>query len=108
MPKLIGDESRLQQVTINLIKNMVKITPQSATLQVLMSYNSEMQTLVAHIDYKAPVGVNSRSADQKIYEKLFLRVETDSAKIDNDAALSMQLAKRITDKAGGDLVFHTS
>ena len=66
LPRLIGDERRLKQVLINLVKNALKFT-HSGSVQVKASYESVDELLVVHVE---DTGVGIASED---FPKLFTR-----------------------------------
>ena len=47
-PWLMGDEARLQQILINLVKNALKFTEQGY-ISVSMAYSEASQSLIVHI-----------------------------------------------------------
>ena len=49
LPLLIGDERRMKQILINLVRNALKFT-NSGTIKVKASYNPIMQHLVLHVE----------------------------------------------------------
>ena len=47
--KLIGDERRLKQVMINLVKNAMKFTPFGGVILIKTCYNELEKTLIVHV-----------------------------------------------------------
>ena len=65
-PWLMGDEVRLKQILINLVKNALKFTEQGV-IMISMAYDEENKMLVLHIRD------SGRGIERKNLERLFRR-----------------------------------
>ena len=98
LPNLIGDEGRLRQVLINLIKNALKFTQQFGRVTILPYYDSYTEMLT----------VDVRDSGVGIAKEDFPRLFTRFGKLHRTAAmnsegigLGLTIVKHIVQKSGG-------
>lgn len=100
LPKLLGDERRLRQVLINLVKNAIKFTKRGATISVLASYEPSSEMLT--VDVKDN-GVGIAAED---FPKLFTRFGKlhRTAKMNSQGiGLGLTIVKEIVTLGGGNV-----
>lgn len=97
LPKLIGDERRLLQVLINLLKNAIKFTKRGH-IKLSASFDSIRQRLIVHV---SDTGVGIAEQD---FCKLFNRFGKlhRTAEMNHEGiGLGLTIVKQIVEKAGG-------
>ncbi len=97
LPAVLGDESRLGQVVVNLVHNAVKFSPDGGTVQVSAGATEE-GVVVAVTDHG--VGI-PRSAQLRIFERFY---KVDRARVRGGAGgtgLGLAIARHIVEQHGG-------
>ncbi len=97
---LLGDERRLKQVLINLVKNAKKFTD-SGGIEIKVSYSIEKQSLVMHV---VDTGTGIAKQDlPKLFNK-FGKLERTAEQNSEGIGLGLTIVKAIVKKAGGKVV----
>ena len=100
---LYGDERRLKQVLINLIKNAKKFTTEGV-IEIRTCYNKDKQCLVVHVN---DTGAGIAAED---LPKLFTRFGKlhRTAKMNSEGiGLGLTIVQGIVESAGGQIVVHS-
>ena len=100
LPKLVGDERRLRQALINLIKNAFKFTRREDSISVLASYepNSEMLTVDV-----ADTGIGIAAEDfPKLFER-FGKLHRTAQMNSEGIGLGLTIVKAIALLSGGSI-----
>ena len=97
---LVGDERRLKQVLINLVKNAIKFTSKGS-IEIKTSYDVTNQLLIVHVE---DTGVGIASADlSKLFSK-FGKLHR-SADINNEGiGLGLTIVKQIVEAGSCQVV----
>lgn len=96
-PRLKGDERRLKQVLLNLVKNALKFTT-NGSISVALAYNSESKMLIGHV-HDTGIGIT-----QQEMSKLFSRFGKlhRSAEMNHEGiGLGLTIVKEIVTQHGG-------
>ena len=95
----MGDERRLKQVMLNLVKNAVKFT-QKGSIDISASYDIKTNNLNVHVK-DSGAGIDSED-----FSKLFSRFGKlhRTAKLNNEGiGLGLTIVKEIVEKCGGSI-----
>lgn len=97
LPRLIGDERRLKQVLINLVKNALKFTSKGL-IAVKATYDTSMQCLIVHVQ-DTGVGIEAEDIPKLFskFGKLHRTAEINSEGI----GLGLTIVKQIVEASGG-------
>lgn len=100
LPGLLGDETRVQQVLINLLFNAVKFTPRggSITLEANLSPDGEYRFAVTD------TGIGIAEEDQEKILEPFIQIEPHLTRQQGGVGLGLSIAKAIIDLHQGRLV----
>lgn len=93
MPRLIGDERRLKQVLINLVRNALKFTSEG-WIKIKASYNPIEQMLVVH------VLDSGQGIAEEDMEKLFTRfgkLQRTAAMNSDGVGLGLTIVKQVVE-----------
>ena len=95
---MIGDENRLRQVLINLIKNALKFTEQlgSVTIVPFYDFNTEMLTVEVH-----DTGVGIAAEDFPQLFTRFGKLHRTAAMNSEGIGLGLTIVKNIVSQSGG-------
>ncbi|MBA3236680.1 MAG: PAS domain-containing protein [Chloroflexi bacterium] len=99
LPAVLGDESRLGQVVLNLVHNAVKFSPDGGAVRVSAAATDE-GVVVAVTDHG--VGI-PRSAQDRIFERFY---KVDRARVRGGAGgtgLGLAIARHIVEQHGGQI-----
>ena len=99
-PILVGDERRLTQVLINLVKNASKFTTEGQ-IEVKMSYNCAHSSLVVHVRDTGS-GIAHRDL-AKLFNR-FGKLERTARQNSEGIGLGLTIVKAIVDRSGGKIV----
>ena len=100
LPKLVGDERRLKQVLINLVKNSLKFTNRGS-IQVKASYDATLQVLIIHVE---DTGVGISAADLPLLFSRFGKLHR-TAELNNEGiGLGLTIVKQIVEASGGSII----
>ena len=99
LPHLIGDERRLTQVLINLVKNALKFTRKGA-IGVQVGFNPIEEELILHVE-DSGVGI-SRSDFNKLFTR-FGRLESSSPINPDGVGLGLEIVQRVVDANQGQI-----
>lgn len=97
MPKLVGDERRLLQVLINLVRNAIKFT-NSGRIDILVDYSIEKSILEVHVQ---DTGVGIAQEDiPRLFSK-YAKLQ-DTAQLNGQGiGLGLTIVKQIVELSGG-------
>ena len=100
IPKLLGDEKRLKQVMMNLVKNALKFT-QKGSIDIEVCYRPEPQNLlIIHVKD------TGQGIAQEDYDQLFTRfgkLKRTAAQNSDGIGMGLTLIKQIVETNGGTI-----
>ena len=102
--KLIGDQSRLRQILINLIGNAFKFTEQGFVLiEATLEFDSSRQNepVVQFIVHDSGIGI-SQEAQEKLFES-FSQADTSTTRQYGGTGLGLSISKRLAELMGGQV-----
>ena len=99
LPALLGDETRLRQVVINLLTNAVKFTPSGGTISASASIVDDGSIEIAVKD----TGVGISKQDLKRVMEPFQQAEQDLSRRYGGVGLGLSLARNLTKLHGGTI-----
>ena len=100
---LMGDERRLKQVLINLVKNAFKFTKEGY-IQIQACYNKEECLLIVYV-----IDTGAGIAEED-FPKLFTRfgkLHRTAHQNQEGIGLGLTIVKEIVEASGGDISFHS-
>ena len=100
---LIGDERRLKQVLINLVKNAKKFTTRG-NIDILVAYDYEEECLYVHVKD------TGRGIAAEDLSKLFTRfgkLQRTASSNSEGIGLGLNIVRSIVEKAGGEINVHS-
>lgn len=97
LPKLIGDERRLQQVLINLLKNAIKFTFKGV-ISLEVSYDTARKCLIVHV---SDTGVGIAEGDFCKLFNSFGKLHRTAEMNHEGVGLGLTIVKQIVERAGG-------
>ncbi len=103
MPALLGDETRLRQVVINLLTNAVKFTPESGTISVSANIVDDGGLEIAVKD----TGVGIAAQDLERVMEPFQQAEQDLSRRYGGVGLGLSLARNLTELHDGTITLES-
>ena len=100
---MIGDERRLKQVLINLVKNAKKFTS-TGKITVLASYDYRQQLLIVHVK---DTGDGIAASDMKKLFKRFGKLQRTASKNSEGIGLGLTIVEAIVTQSGGEVWAHS-
>ena len=99
----MGDERRLKQVLINLVKNAFKFTKEGY-IQIQACYNKEESMLIVYV-----IDTGAGIAEED-FPKMFTRfgkLHRTAQQNNEGIGLGLMIVKQIVEASGGDICFHS-
>jgi two-component system phosphate regulon sensor histidine kinase PhoR len=96
LPRIEVDESRIEQVLLNLVHNAIKFTPPGGTISVHVSANAD--EIVVEVS-DTGIGV-SQDDLARLFERFY---KSDKARRSDGTGLGLAIAKHIIQSHGGDI-----
>ena len=100
---LFGDERRLKQVLINLVKNATKFT-REGTIKIKSWYRTDIDSLVIHVE---DTGVGIAAEDKDKLFSWFGKLQRTAEMNHEGIGLGLTVVKSIVEKSGGDVAVHS-
>lgn len=100
LPGLLGDETRIQQVLINLLFNAVKFTPRGGSITLEAGISPDREYRFAVTD----TGIGIAEEDQEKILEPFVQIEPHLTRQQGGVGLGLSIAKAIIDLHQGRLV----
>ena len=100
---LMGDERRLKQVLINLVKNAFKFT-KKGSIQIKVCYNSEESMLIVYV---VDTGAGIAEEDFPRMFTRFGKLHRTAHQNHEGIGLGLTIVKQIVEASGGDISFHS-
>ena len=97
---LYGDERRIKQVLINLVKNAKKFTLKGK-IQINASYNEQTQSLVVHVN-DTGVGISAEDLP-RLFNK-FGKLQRTADMNSDGIGLGLTIVQGIVESSGGEIV----
>ncbi|MFC1589533.1 ATP-binding protein [Pseudomonadota bacterium] len=104
---LIGDETRMRQIFINLLNNAVKFTEQGSvtlSIKVLEQDNDTVNLLFSVID--TGIGIAEEKA-HLLFDK-FSQIDSSLSRKHGGSGLGLAIAKKLVDAMGGEIGFKSN
>lgn len=101
--RLIGDETRVRQILVNLAGNAVKFTKKGGVAIELHTEQSVEGARLVGVVRDTGVGI-AREAHGSIFEK-FMQADTDVGRRAQGTGLGLAISRRLARAMGGDIVF---
>jgi two-component system phosphate regulon sensor histidine kinase PhoR len=96
LPRIMGDENRIEQVLVNLVHNAIKFTPQNG--KITISSKVESDNLLVKI---TDTGIGIPADDlPRIFERFY---KVDRARSGGGTGLGLSIAKHIVQAHGGNI-----
>ena len=103
VPCIIGDETRIKQVLMNIVGNAAKFTPRGGTIKVSASQgkaqNGSVRTVISCED--TGIGMSQQFL-KKIWDS-FAQEHNKESDATKGTGLGMAISKRLMDAMGGEL-----
>ena len=97
--QVMGDQIRLKQILINLIKNALKFTPQGQIL-IKVAYEWDRQQLIVHV-VDTGRGLTNQEMNQ-LFHMFSKAKRTEDMNIDG-IGMGLIICKRIIENSGGEI-----
>ena len=104
---LIGDETRLRQIFINLLNNAVKFTEQGSvtlSIKVIEKYDDTVNLLFSVID--TGIGIPEEKA-HLLFDK-FSQIDSSLSRKHGGSGLGLAISKKLVDAMGGEIGFRNN
>ena len=99
----LGDERRIKQVLINLIKNAKKFT-EKGKIQIKASYNEQAESLVVHVN-DTGVGISAEDLP-KLFNR-FGKLQRTAEMNSEGIGLGLTIVQGIVKSSGGEVVIRS-
>lgn len=100
---ILGDETRLKQVIINILGNAVKFTPEEGTISLNVSQELKESKVFTKFIIKDTGCGMSKEFISKIFDS-FSQENNDVSKANQGTGLGMPISKIIIEKMGGEIL----
>lgn len=104
LPGLVGDETRIQQVLLNLLFNAVKFTPRGGTITLEAGLSPDGEYRLAVTD----TGIGIAEEDRERILEPFIQIQPHLTRQQGGVGLGLAIAKAIIDLHGGRLVIKSA
>lgn len=99
LPHIIGDETKLKQILINLMSNAVKFTEQGGTVTVEAGLDNPGNILISVVD----TGIGIMPEDIPKILRPFEQVDSSLSRLHEGTGLGLPLTKSLVELHGGEL-----
>jgi two-component system, NarL family, sensor histidine kinase BarA len=101
-PILIGDETRIRQILVNLVNNAIKFTHQGeVVIRVMIDENSQAKQLLKFSVTDTGIGISKKS-QQNLFET-FQQAETSTSRTYGGTGLGLSICKKLAQSMNGDI-----
>lgn len=97
---IYSDKLRLRQILTNLLNNAIKFTGQNASIQLLISIDSEEKTMCFDVHDE---GIGIPKTKRKLIYETFQQVDSDHSRFFGGAGLGLSISKNLATLMGGSL-----
>jgi two-component system sensor histidine kinase BarA len=99
---LIGDETRIRQILVNLISNAIKFTHQGdVIIRVMIDEESEKQCILKFTVTDTGIGIDKK-AQESLFES-FQQADSSTSRVYGGTGLGLSICKKLAQSMNGDI-----